>query len=156
MNFTFVHNLFTARLAVNTVPRAGNDPFDGSVQEDFLHGQHDLIGHSSIGLHLREVVTRLIWDEGEGLLADIQCGRDADNFSSLRIYKGGGGFAVIFHAQGAVTDGAIRRGGETVCETAVGFGNDEESLAALIRFELQSQHPPESDADSQNLARTHV
>ena len=111
--------------------------FDGCVQKDFLNSQHIFIRHGLIGLHLGEVVARLICDECAGSLADVDYRRNANGSTGLCVHEGSGGFAVIFHAQGAMTDGAVCRGGESVCETAVCFGDDEQPLRALIRFQLQ-------------------
>ena len=97
---------------------------------------HFFIGHDLVGLHLCKIVARFIGDEGTSPLADIQYGRNPDGFARLRGNESRGSFSGIFHAQGAMPDGAICRCGETVCKPAVCFSDDEESLTANVRLNL--------------------
>jgi hypothetical protein len=55
-----------------------------------------------------------------------------------------------------MTDGALSRGGNSVYETTVRFGDDEETLARWRRVETESRHPHQAEANAEDLSRAEV
>lgn len=156
MDFAFVDDLFAAHSAVHAHTRARDNVFDGRGKLHFGDGEHFFIRHDLIGLHLREVVTRLIGGISIGALANIGHGRHANGTAGLHIHKRRGNLAVILHAQGAMADGAFCRREEPVRETAVRFGDDQRSLFIGRRVETEGRHSHKSDAHAKYLARAEV
>ena len=73
-----------------------------------------------------------------------------------RVNEGRGDFAVIFDSESTSADVATCRGGETVHETAVRFGDGDEAFFRLGQRQVEQESSQKSDTSAEDLARANA
>jgi len=109
-----------------------------------------------VGLHLREIMTRLVKCITVCLLTNIQSRCDANRRSCLCVHESCCGLAVILHAQGTMTNRAICGCGESVCKTTICFGDDEQLFFNRRNIKAERRHTHQSQPHAEDLAWAEV
>jgi len=136
-DFTLIDDFFAANVAIHAHAGATDDGFNRCRQLNRLNSQQLVIGNDLICPELREIVAWFFGYAGISLFAHIQTRGNPHCPTGPHIDERCRDFAVVFHAQRAMSNRATRGRLDPIGKTTVGLADDQEPLIIAWHNEIQ-------------------
>jgi hypothetical protein len=130
-DFSSVHYLLAAKVAIDAKAGAADDFGQRKGESNMLHKEQIGVGHGAVGIKLGVPAVGYAWSMEEGALAGGPVRGYAESVPGVSVNEGGGYFAVINQAEGAVAEPAAGRYREAISIAAIGLDEGEQALVRL-------------------------